>query len=420
MSKLLKGCDSGQERGTRHMEMEISVEDYLKVIAKWWKVIIAVFLGSVVAAAAVSFWQPPTYEASVTMLEPSYQVMSETRIMSLDEPQKLYNTLAKSANLEAQVIEVLEPTLSPSEQSPGALLSMVRVVPNKNNPALFEIRAKHTDPEVAVDIANTWASQYVDFLSRSTAASGTELGFIGQELAAAESELQSAEEQLRAFEEDTGLGIAPNQEYGLAIGSAVADPYLWYGARGKELEAKSQLLADHRVARDSLLLLLDIAHEARENGGDIADLPLQLLSVPAIVDRGRLSPELLLQEAKDLDTIIELLQAEERSLSAVIDVLSSEVSELHTELMQQKYEYLLLNQTRQRLLERIDVLSRKADELELVGSGLHIVSPAVRAVVVSTSPWLNVSAAGVAGLLVGILLAFGLEYLQRSHGSSAR
>jgi uncharacterized protein involved in exopolysaccharide biosynthesis len=396
------------------LEVEVNLQDYINVILKWWKVIIAVFLGALIMSTAVSFWQPSIYEASVTMFEPSYLVIAGERIESIPKAQKQYTSLVKSSALEAQVVEVLEPVLSSAEKSSGALLSMITVVANKDNPALFEIKVQADDHDKAIQIANTWASEYIEMFNELNLGSETELGFIREQLAIAESDLESVEEALREFEQETGLGIPPNQQYGLANSADTQDPYAWYGTRGEELEAKSELLAAHLVARDNLLLLLDVAQEAKEDGGGIADLPLQLLDVQPIVARGQLSTEVIMQEVEDLDTVIELLQAEEESLAVVIDVLSSQVEELHAELMRDKYEYLRLDRDRGSLLERIDMLSRKAQELELQTSGMSIIEPAVGAVVVSPSPWLNVIVAGVFGLLMGIILAFALEYLRRS------
>ena len=225
---------------------------------------------------------------------------------------------------------------------------------------------------------------------------------------------------MRAFEEESGLGIAPNQEYGVARSSGIEDPYAWYGTRGKELEARSQLLADHLVARDNLILLLDVAQEARDTGGGVDHLPLQLLAASAIAGRGQLSAEAIIQDAEDLDTVMELLRAEQQALTSAIDVLSPEVQDLHTELMQDKYQYLSLSATRNALLERIAMLSHKTQELELQTSGVRVVNPAVREGVASPSPWLNVIVAGVLGLFVGVMLAFGLEYLGRARGQRGR
>ncbi len=176
----------------------------------------------------------------------------------------------------------------------------------------------------------------------------------------AESGLERAEQAVRTFEQETALGIPLNQEHGLTLGTEPQDPYFWYGSRGKELEAKNELLPNHRVAQDNLLLLLHVAREGRATGGGIDDLRLQLLPVQAIADMGQLSVELIIQEAEEPDALMELLQAEEQRLAGVIDVLSCEVEELHTELMQEKYECLLLNRAGDALLEKTDMLSRKA------------------------------------------------------------
>jgi uncharacterized protein involved in exopolysaccharide biosynthesis len=401
-------------------DMEINLQDYIRVVLKWWMVIVGVFLGAVVVSSVISLRQPPLYEASVSMFEPSYQVIAEERIYSVDEAQKSYSSLARSSIVEAQVVEAMGSSLSPSDNSPGALLSRVTVAPDRENPAVFQIRVRHTDPELAVQLANTWASEYVEIFNELNTGSATELGFIREQLALAETDLEASAEALRAFEEETGLGVAPNQEYGSEFAPVVQDPYGWYGPRGSELKAKNELLASHRVARDNLLLLLDLAEDARRSGQPVGDLPLQLLDVPAISGRGQLSVETIMQAADDLDAVVGLLEAEEQSLASVIDALGPKVEQLHTDLMQDKYQYLLLSGARNALLEKIAVLSRKAQELELGASGVHVINPAVRATVASPSPWLNVLAAGVLGLFVGVMLAFGLEYLWGLRGQSGR
>ncbi len=290
---------------------------------------------------------------------------------------------------------------------------------NRDNPALLKIKVTDTHPEMAVQIANTWASECIEMFNQLSTGTVTKLGLIRERLRLAESGLERAGQALRTFEQETGLGIALNQEHGLTLGSEAQDPYAWYGTLRNELEAKSELLANHRVTQDNLLLLLDVAQEARETGGGIDDLPLHLLGVQAFADRRQLSAELIIQEAEDLNALMELLQAEEQSLASVIDVLSSEVEELRAELMEDKYEYLLVNRTRDALLERIDMLSRKAQELEAQSSGVRITNPAVGVAAVGSSPWLNVAVAGVLGLFAGITMAFSLEYVRGLHASNA-
>jgi uncharacterized protein involved in exopolysaccharide biosynthesis len=401
-------------------DMAIDLQDYLRVILRWWMVIIGVFVCAVAGSGAISLRQPPLYSASVTMFEPSYEVVDTPRLYSTDKVYKSYTSLAKSSALEERVLQALEPVLPAADKHPGALLRTVAVVADKEVEAVFDIRVGHTDPELAVQIANTWANEYIEMLDELNTGSATELGFIREELALAETDLEASEQALRAFEEETGLGIAPNQEYGSEFAPVVQDPYGWYGTRGSELKAKNELLASHRLARDNLLLLLGLAEDARRSGQPAGGLPLQLLNVPAISGRGRLSVETIMQAADDPDRVVDLLEAEEQSLASVIDALAPQVEQLHATLMQDKYQYLLLSGVRNTHLERIAVLSRKAQELELEASGAYVISPAVRAVEASPNPWLNVIVAGVLGLCVGVMLAFSLEYLWGLRGQSGK
>jgi len=173
-------------------EMEIDLQDYINVILKWWILIIVVVLGAVVVSGVVSFRQPSIYEASVTTFEPSYEVIAGARLYSTDSAQKSYTSLAKSSVLEARVVEVLGPALSHADKSPGALLGTITVGADNSNPALFEIKVRHTDPELAVRIANTWASEYIEMFSELNAGPATELGFIREQLALAETDLETS------------------------------------------------------------------------------------------------------------------------------------------------------------------------------------------------------------------------------------
>ena len=103
------------------MEVEINVQDYIKAILECWTPIIGVLPSALVVSAVISFWQPSSYEASVTMFEPTYRVIAGVRIESTDQAQKLHTSLARISALEKQVVEALQSTLSSAEKYPGAL-----------------------------------------------------------------------------------------------------------------------------------------------------------------------------------------------------------------------------------------------------------------------------------------------------------
>jgi capsular polysaccharide biosynthesis protein len=381
------------------MEMEIDLRDYVDIVLRRWKVVLVVFLVAMVVAAVVSFLQPSIYEASVALVEERYEFYSGSRLQLADRQiVKLYPTLARTEAVENRVIEALESSLSPAEKTSGAVLKMVTVEENEDNPSLFEIRVRADDPDKAVLIANTWADQYMQMANNLETDWSAQLGVVEQEL-------ELADEALETFIRETGVRV-------------VRDPggdeaFIVFGARGLELERKAIALAEHRQARDNLLLLLETAQQVKEAGGGIEDLPLQLLNLPVIVDRGRLSVQVA-KEQGDLDALIPLLQAEEEIISQVVDELATQVEQLQEELARDDFEYQHLSWARNLAYEAYAALSAQVREAQLFQSRTQVLSEAASAEkLVGRSPWLNVITAGVWGLLVGIMLALGLEYLGR-------
>jgi capsular polysaccharide biosynthesis protein len=387
------------------MEMEINLQDYLDAILRRWKVVLVVFLAATLVATVVSFLQPSTYEASVTLMEQSYEFYSGPRLQLSDRVVvKLYPALARTQAVERRVIDELEPVLSPAEKTPGALLSMVTVQEDKDNPALFEIRVRADDPDKAAQIANTWAEHYLQVVSSLEADWSSQLEIVEQNL-------ESAEQALASFEQATGVGLVedPGGDEALIV----------LGAGGVELQGKLLSLAEHRQAQDNLLLLLETAQQGKEAGRGIDDLPLQLLNTPPITDRGQLSVESVTEQG-DLDTLIQLLQAEERIVSQVISELATEVEQLQEELIQDKFELERLTRAKYLAEGAYTALTNNIQESQLFRSRTQILDEAGRSKPVGRSPWLNVIAAGVWGLLVGMMLALAVEYLGRRGATSAR
>lgn len=383
------------------MEMEINLQDYMDVILRRWKVVLVVFLAATVVATVVSFLQPSTYEATVTLVEQTYEFWDAPRLSSLDRTVvKLYPSLARTEAVENRVIAALGSTLSPQEKTPGALLSMVTVQEDRENPALFSIKVQANDPDKAVLIANTWAEQYVQTSNTVETAWSSQLEVVEQNL-------EAAEEALAIFERDTGLGLIedPGGDEALVV--------IVLGAGGVELEREVLSVAEHRQAHHNLLLLLERAQQAKEGGGGIEDLPLQLLNTPPIIDRGQLSVESV-REQGNLDTLIQLLQAEERIVSDVVGELATEVERLQEQLVRDKLELERLTREKYLAEGAYTALTNEVRESELFRSRTEVLSPASRSKFVGPNPKLNIVLGAALGLAGGVLAAFALEYFEQT------
>jgi uncharacterized protein involved in exopolysaccharide biosynthesis len=379
------------------MELELNAQYYLDVVLRQWKVVLVVFIVATLAALAVSLIQEPTYEATVSLAELTYDYFDVPRLSPLDRTVvKLYPALARTEAVESRVVEAIGSSLSAAEKTPGTLMSMVTVREDKDNPALFRIRVQANDPGKAKLIANTWAEQYMEEVGTFQLALSSELETVKQGL-------ESAEAALTEFREETGLGLV--EEPGSDQAHAILGP------RGVLLAKQIDLLAEHQQARDNLRLILESAQLARDTSGSIDDLPLQLLNNPAISERGRLSAELV-RDQETLEDAIQLLLAEENAISGVIDQLDNGVEQLRQELAQDQLELERLMRDRDLAESAYKALSDEVQISSVFQANTQILSRATAARLLGPDPKMNVILGAALGLAGGVVAAFAVQYLQ--------
>jgi uncharacterized protein involved in exopolysaccharide biosynthesis len=383
------------------MELELDIRYYLDVVLRQWKAVVLVFVVATVAAVVVSFIKEPTYEATVTLLEQTHELYTVPRLGGMDRTVlKLYPALARTEAVESRVIDAIGPSLSVEEKRPGVLMSKVTVREDSDNPMLFRISAQASDQEKAVLIANTWAEQYVG------EAKGTQAGWSTQ-FEAVKQELESAEEELNAFRQEKGPGYGsvqpPEADYTFAV----------LGMDGVRLQKKMDLLAEHEQALDDLRLLLESARLARDAGGSIDDLPLQLVDTQVISARGHLSVELL-QDQETLDGVIELLENEEEVISGVVDQLDAQVGALQEQLALDQLELERLVRARNVASIAYEAIRAELQESEFFQTNTQILSRASRARLLGPAPKLSAILGAALGLAAGVAAAFAVEYVQSS------
>jgi capsular polysaccharide biosynthesis protein len=379
------------------MEIDLNVQYYLDVVLTHWKAVAVVFVVATVAAAAVSYLQQPVYEATVTLVEESFEYVDNPRLTSADKTLvKYYATLAHTESVETRVVEALGSSLDPAEKVPGVLLSRVTVREDTQNAMLFRIKAQADTAQKAKLIANTWAEQYIEEVTGYQPAWSSQLKEVEQEL-------EAAEAALTAFRTESGVGLV--EESGGNTAFAVLGP------RGIYLEMKSGVWAEHQEACDDLGLVLESAREARDTGGSVEGLPLQLLSTRVISDRGQVSIESL-RELGDLNSIIRALEEEEEALSAVTDRIRTEVEVLQQELADDQLEFERLVRARDLAESNHKALRDQMQEGRLFQTNTQIVSRAGKATLVGPDTKLSVIMGAALGLAGGLMAAFVLEYFE--------
>ncbi|MDH4207896.1 MAG: Wzz/FepE/Etk N-terminal domain-containing protein [Anaerolineae bacterium] len=379
------------------MDSEVDVRYYLDVVLRQWKAVLVVFVVATIAAAVVSFLQKPTYQATVTMAEQSFEFVDAPRVATLDKTVvKLYPTLARTEAVEAKVIEALGPILSLEEKTPGVLMSKLTLRADKDNPAIFRLIVEIDTPEKATAVANTWAESYMEEVA-------TFQTLWSSQLQAVEQGLRSAEDALSSFREETGLGLV--EEPG------GDNAFVVLGPRGVQLGQKLELLAQHQLASDNLGLLIESARLARTSGRSIQDLPLQLLDTPPIAQRGVISIEAVTKQ-QSLDSVIQLLESEQEIIDGAKAQLSSEVNALQQELAQDQLELERLTRDRDLAESAFKAMTNEVEDARFFQTNTSILSRATRAQSVGPDPKLNVVLGAALGLAGGVVAAFALQYIQ--------
>ena len=387
------------------MDNELDLRQYAVTILRRWPLILAVTLIVTLVASLISVLRPPSYRATATIeaAYPRYTWRFDTAMQSVvdtrKDPRDTIISLAKTPD----VLETLSAALGGSP-SPESLQHMGST--RRGTGYLLYLDVEAANPQQAAKIANRWAELLIAMADPSS----QDLELLTQELQTAEEELAAVEAQLEAFRTETGqLGMGTQ----LAVGGKEDVLFASMTLDQQRLVLKNSVLAEHQHALDQLHLVM----EAAEHSSDVAALPLQLLSVPVLEARERVTPQAL-AELDDLNEVLARLQAEEAALGGIVDELRADASQLQAQLAQEEAELDRLLRQRSLILERTNRLERKIDELETQqrfdDSGVRIVGKAKAPnAPAGTSLPLTIIAALVVGLVAGVLIALAWEFLSR-------
>jgi succinoglycan biosynthesis transport protein ExoP len=400
------------------MEDEIDLRNYLDVLVRRWKWIVALTVIVAVTAAVVSFFVlDPTYEATALVLitRPRYQLRFDPRLETLSDIEtasKAYPSLAMSDDLLRQVLEALDPPLPEEEQTLRALRGKVSASAGAD-PSLLELTSSNGDPERAAQVSNTWAEQYVEYVNELYGRRSEDVVFFTEQLDAASVVLEAAEQALVDFE-------ARNQESILKA----------------RLTAKQEALTNYLNAQHELTVIIENAQVLRRQleeqpasapaslGDEVAallleiqalsraeELPLQL----QVAGGGSLSNRTVEEQADLLSNLIAALEDRLAEVDTQEEIVSAEILPLQEALQQATTEKERLTRERDLARSTFATLANKVEEARIAAQDetgeVRLASQAS----VPTKPagprrMMNVAIALFLGLFLGIFAAFFIEY----------
>lgn len=171
--------------------------DYLDVLIRRWRILIAMPILAMLAAAVVSFLSPTVYEATaIIALNPSTLSVpslnqSPPYYLMVDSPNHLPVAYSPAFYVEMlksnDIVNAAKPTLP------------VSIASNSSDRSLIEISARGGSPELAAQTANNYAQVGAQFITQAFVPSS-------QIAATAEANLKAADDGLAQFSKDNGLG----------------------------------------------------------------------------------------------------------------------------------------------------------------------------------------------------------------------
>jgi polysaccharide biosynthesis transport protein len=416
---------------------------YLKVLRDRWLMIVSVFVVTLVSAVVFTSYQTPIYQAGATVL-----IEPETpKVMNIPEvtretggSQEYYATQYKVLQ-SRPVVEAVIQRLNLKQRLPGlarakdpywSLVRDLTIEPIKMT-RLVLVKFDSEDPELATEIANAVAEQFVEYgrdVKRAEAQTATV--WLNQQIESLRAKAQQSSSALRLYQAKADLlGLKEQREITQAKLIDFNRAYL--EAQGQRMTAESRLRELSRIAKDPATseTLLSIT-------GDPVIQKLKTAASDLQIERSKLAqvsrakhPDLIQLDAQ-IREVNERLQAEVQKMIRVVetdykvakareDTVLANVNELRREaraLHEREAQALSLEREKDSAEEiQATVLKRLKEtglESALTASNIRVSEPAIRPTLpVRPRTRLIWTLASVFGISLGVGVAFVVDSLDR-------
>ncbi len=428
--------------------LQLRLDDIIAMLWMERKVIVGIVVAAVAVAALVSFVMEPKYTARTMMMVSAKtgqevnvgRVVDESfNVVSYSKFQNTQVEILRSSSLRMQVVDRYRAAGFEGldyESAYKALLGMMTIKVVRDS-ELIEIGIEHSDPEKAAILANLCAEVYRDSnLEAVRTASREAMEWLGEQMARHRQKIDDASGVLREFQE--------NNEF-----ADVEERITTHSARLANINSDYGEIQSRRIQQQSsidahLRMLKAEQYEAltAEMGSPLVEaLEKQwadgVTNHASVASRyGEKHNEYVRSKAR-LDGIREALHSEVlRNIDAEkarLDVLKRQESDLEAQSraanidilarqeLNERYTRLQLDVERSQELYKM--MQRRYDELDLAAAtqlnNVRIIDPATPPGGASSpNVPLNLALGAVVGLMLGVGVALGREYMNDTIGSS--
>jgi polysaccharide biosynthesis transport protein len=423
---------------------EIHLRDYLRVLYKRRWLAIATFAVVVVGVTIWTFAQTPIYEGTVKVLidrEPprvvNIQEVSSPESGGQDYYQTQYEII-KSRPVVERAIESLNltrriPRLADSKDPVRSLLADVKVEP-KRNTRLVDIKVQNPDPQLAAEVANGIAKGYARFNLESKLTSTREaLIWLSEQMNELKAKVQDSEVALQKYREKAGI-VGMEQQRSITGAKMVDLNRAFMDAQAGRLAVESRMKELTALSKGGVQQGLLLT--ARDNPllqkllSDYSNLEVELSKLlkiykdkhPEVLKVRSQMDQLTEKMRAEIQTTLKSIEAEYRVAKGREDALAGRIDQVKREaldLNDKEIQYSALQRETSSNQQLYDVVLKRVKETGLSGgletNNIRIVEEAlVPTRPVKPRPLLNIALAIVVGLMLGVGLAFFLEYFDNT------
>jgi len=361
------------------MENEIDLRQYIAVLFKHWKLIAILTVLAGAVALAVVLLTPQVYEA-------------RSRVSILKGDAALLLSLAKSNNIADKVGKEAAVNFKSADLTAGKILSAVQA---KQQGAMIEFTAQFGDPAKAAFIANGWAEQYAAYVDNYFLSTGQTLQQAGSY---ADSVKKIYAEKQKALLDFEATGHVEQ------LTRDISDLKLLIELR--TFQDKVEFLPGSAVLEPIVKTIYYNYMTRALSGAGVNPVPVAVQQMPGVTvaDIGNLVSLVELRAGIKHSITVEEIRSRIAGLKGQLDVETLQ----STELTGQRDAALTAYQAAQAKVSAAEIAQTTS------GGYVRVTDKAVAPDAPLPRKWLPVVIALIAGLIVGVIGAFAVEYFGKT------
>lgn len=384
---------------------EISLRELIEVLLKRKTIIASITLISILITGILSFFiLDPVYETKMVLMASNFSEKLQSQQLNGEAIDNILNTISQypQVTLETYRQQITAPRvmkktiedLGLEEDYDIETLAKNIQLETIKDTNLISIKMKHKDPKQAAEIVNKVGENFMTFVSVKAKEQATRASaYVETQMAKEKEKLDEALVELKQFlSQPKGVSELSNE----------------LNARLSQVTEYKTKRTDLEIQREGLRASIEVAEKVAPNTDRIIIKPSA---------QGNANSIMVENSVQSLQIDLAQVESNIKTIQEKIEETQKLIEELQVELEEKRHEERLLNQKVNIAQDTFDAFVKKYEELRVTESSqigdatIIVVSrayPSTRPIAPRKA--LNLAISAVLGLMIGVFVAFFMEY----------